>query len=273
MDHTPRSPEQIESDRKRYEEHQRLGLKFSSKSLPETSKRPAPELDENMVRYQDVIPGGWYTVVNLNRGEKLRLVTGDMPSTMTMVGWNSADTSERMNLADTVKLQWTTSLSKGLVIFTDMGRVMFSIIEDSCGHHDILAGASTPQTVAQYNDPGLRNTRENMLLAVSKLGLDKRDIPSFLNLFAPVSVNDKGNISWVDDKLKQNEWIEIRAEMDVHIALSNCPHPLAPNAGKTPSPMSLFILKAEPIDEDDLCRTASAEALRGFENNLRMEGT
>ncbi|WP_296372304.1 DUF1989 domain-containing protein [Yoonia sp.] len=84
-----------------------------------------------------------------------------------MATWFMRDTPERMCLPDTVKLQWTTDLTKRRVIFSDICRVMLSIIEDSGGALDALSGGSTPDTVAQYGMPAMRKKRENMLQAAA----------------------------------------------------------------------------------------------------------
>jgi urea carboxylase-associated protein 2 len=268
--HIHRTPDQIAADRRRYEEHQRLGLEFSPKSLPQPSPRPAPE--PVGVKSSQVVAGGWYTTLHLKAGEILRLAPGNDGSAVSLAAWSAQEPSERMNLPDTVKLQWTTELTKGRVIFSDMGRVMFSIVEDSCGAHDALTGGSTPATVAQHNDTSLRNTRDNMVLAAAKLGLTRRDLPAVFNLFAPVRVDASGHFVWRPEMLSAGDWVELRAEMDLAIALSNCPHPLDPKAGKTPPDLTVTCLTARPVSGDDLCRTATAEAQRGFENNARAGG-
>jgi urea carboxylase-associated protein 2 len=270
--HIHRTPDQIAADRQRYEEHQRVGLEFSPPTLPSPTPRPAPEVAQEKVLGSDVVPGGWYTTLHLAKGEVLRVVPRGPGSAVALAAWAVADTSERMNLPDTVKLQWTTELKKGRVIFSDMGRVMLSIIEDSSGAHDALTGGSTPETVAAYGDPKLRNTRDNMILAAAKLGLGRRDIPPLFNLFAPVRVQSEGRFEWRDGMLTEGDWVALRAEMDLHIALSNCPHPLDPRGAQVPDAVDLTRIKAAPVPEDDLCRTATAEAIRGFENNAKMEG-
>ena len=65
------------------------------------------------------------------RGETIRLQTGDSPSSVSMIAWHRHEPSERLNVADSVKVQWTTVVEKGRVIFSDMGRVMLSVVEDS----------------------------------------------------------------------------------------------------------------------------------------------
>jgi hypothetical protein len=187
------------------------------------------------------------------------------------VAWNAADPSERMNLPDTVKVQWTTGLGKGRVIFSDMGKVMFSIIEDSCGAHDVLMGGSTASSNAKKyagaNGAALRNTRENFVLVATKAGLDKRDIPAALALFAPVRVDAEGKFEWKPDLVSDGDYVDLRAEMDMIVGFSNCPHPLDPNPVYAPNPVAITRIAAMEPAADDLCRTATAEAIRGFENN------
>lgn len=270
--HIHRTPEQIAADRQRYEEHQRIGLEFSPKTPPTPSPRPAPMPNAESVAMTRSVPGGWYTTQHLAKGEVLRLLPQGPVSAVALAAWSATDTTERMNLPDTVKLQWTTDLKKGRVIFSDMVRVMLSIVEDSCGAHDALTGGSTPATVAQYGDPTLRNTRDNMVLAAAKLGLDRRDLMPVLNVFAPVRVDGEGKFEWRDGMISDGDWVELRAEMDLVIALSNCPHPMDPRAGEVPAPLEVTKIKAGPVPPDDLCRTATPEAQRGFENNAKAEG-
>lgn len=270
--HIHRTAQQIAADRKRYEEHQRIGLAFSPKAPSTPSPRPAPDPETGSVAMSRSVPGGWYTTLRLAKGEVLRLSPQGPGSAVALAAWSATDTTERMNLPDTVKLQWTTELKKGRVVFSDMGRVMLSIVEDSSGAHDALTGGSTPATVAQYGDPNMRNTRDNMVLAAAKLGLDRSDLMPLLNFFAPVRVDATGCFEWREGMIGEGDWVALRAEMDLLIALSNCPHPFDPRAGDVPAPLEVTKIKAVPVPPDDLCRTATPEAQRGFENNAKAEG-
>ena len=106
------------------------------------------------------------------------------------------DTSERINCADTVKVQWSAAISKGRVILSDMGRVFLSLIEDTSGAHDLLVGGSTPARRLPHSARTTRNTQENFLAAAAKVGLGLRDIPPCVTFFAPVSVDDSGRFLW-----------------------------------------------------------------------------
>jgi uncharacterized protein len=259
-----RTPEQIAADRARYEEHQRKGLQNAPRALPGPSAVPAPPIADPL--HVETVPGGWYWSTGLKAGDTIRIAQDHGPSAVSMIAWSAGDTSERLNLPDTVKVQWTTALAKGRVLFTDMGRVMFSLTEAASTAHDALVGGSTAASNAAKYSGGYRNTRDNFVLVAGKLGLDRRDIPSAITFFAPVRVDADGAFEWREDLRVAGDHVELRAEMDLTIALSNCPHPLDPAPAYTANPVTVTRFR-QPVAADDLCRTATAEAVRGFENN------
>ncbi|MCV3767867.1 urea amidolyase associated protein UAAP1 [Rhizobium sp. TRM95796] len=269
--HIRRSPEEIAANRARYEEHQRKGLEFAPKALPGKSAKPAPELVADQVLHRETVPGGWYWATRVRKNEILRVSLDHGFSTITLVAWKADEPSERLNLPDTVKVQWTTGLGKGRVILSDMGTVMFSITEDSCAAHDCLMGGSTASSNARKyagaNGAEIRNTRDNLVKLTTKLGLDRRDIPAALALFAPVRVDDDGRFVWKPELVEDGDYVDLRAEMDMLVGFSNCPHPLDPSPVYAPNPVTITRIAATEPAADDLCRTATAEAVRSFENN------
>ncbi|WP_193336094.1 urea amidolyase associated protein UAAP1 [Devosia beringensis] len=259
-----RTPDQIAADRARYEEHQRKGLQGAPRALPGPSAIPTAPIADPI--HVETIPGGWYWSTAMEAGESLRIAQDHGPSAIAMLAWSAIDPSERLNLPDTIKVQWTTAIAKGRVLFSDMGRVLLSVTEAASSAHDGLVGGSTAASNSQKYGGDHRNSRDNFILAAGKLGLDRRDIPSALNLFAPVRVDADGKFTWREELRVVGDYVELRAEMDLLLALSNCPHPLDPDAVYAPNPVTVTRFRA-PIAEDDLCRTATAEAARGFENN------
>ena len=182
---------EVAANRKRYEELKAAGQGHAPRALPPPTPRDGATIAAPSIIHREVIPGGWYWPTRLNRGEALRLVNTGGTSCITLQAWSAADTSERLNHADTIKVQWAASLRKGRIILSDMGRVLFSIVEDTTGGaHDALAGGSTAATnEARYHTTTLRNTRDNFILAAGKWGLDRRDVHSCISFFAPVSVD------------------------------------------------------------------------------------
>lgn len=236
------------------------------------SRRPADLpgnpaiITADLIQQSETIPGGWGSSFLVPRGQTLRIVNKDNTPGVSVLLYNAKDPSERFNAGDTVKVQWSARLGKGMVLFSDMGRVLASITDDTYGFHDALTGGSSPLTNAEkYCDATLRNTRENFLLLAAKHGLGRADIPPCLTLFAPVVVDEKGQFLWTDQTPSQNSYVDLRAEMDLLIFVSNCPHPLSPGAF-APTPVDVLVWQSPAPDQNDPCRTLSEEARRGFEN-------
>lgn len=257
----------IAENRKRYEDLKAAAGQVTPRALPGPSDRGLAMRPPQGLRRKETIPGGWYWTARLARGEALRLLNPAGNPGVSVFAWNDKDPSERYNSADTIKVQWTSEMRKGRVLLSDMGRVLFSIIEDSCGAHDTVVGGSTPASnQRKYGDAGLRSTRENLVLAAGKLGLGVRDLAPVITFFAPVSVED-GRVAWRDGVVQKGDFVDLRAELDLLVVVSNCPHPLAPDAVFDPGPVEAFVFAAQDHGGEELCRDASPEAARAFENN------
>lgn len=257
----------IAESRRRYEELKAAGRAVTPRVLPPPTSRDVAGLPPIGLRRKETIPGGWYWTAKLAHGEALRLLNVAGNPGVSLFAWNAHDPSERYNSADTVKVQWTSELRKGRVMLSDMGRVIFSIIEDSCCAHDAIVGGSTPaSSERKYGDAGVRSTRENFILAAGKHGLGVRDLAPVITFFAPVTIED-GCAVWRDGVVQKGDFVDLRAELDLIVAVSNCPHPLAPDRVFDPGPIEAFIFAVPGAGDDDLCRTATAEAARAFDNN------
>jgi urea carboxylase-associated protein 2 len=262
-----------EENRARYEAL-KAGAHEKSPRLAQAALEPSnpPRIKPGKVVLREIIPGGWYWSTLVPRGRTLRIVNGGTGSVSALF-WNMDDTSERYNAGDTVKVQWHAHLSKGRVLFSDMGRVLMSITGDTCGRHDFIAGGSTPfSNDRKYADPTLRNSRDNFRLAVGKYGMGVKDVPPCMTFFAGVSTTDHGRFEWTGGNDTQGDYIDLRAEMNVLAVLSNCPHPLDPSPVYAPKPVEAIVWKSHDPKRRDLCRTATDEAVRGFENTDPLFG-
>ncbi|MQP66536.1 DUF1989 domain-containing protein [Niveispirillum sp. SYP-B3756] len=260
---------QIAANRARYLELKQAAQGAAPLVLPPPTARDAAPIADAAVLLREQVPGGWYWTGVIRRGQVLRILNSQGTPGVSLLAWNKADPSERFNHADTIKIQWTAALRKGRVLFSDMGRVLLSIVEDTSGRHDTVIGGSTPASVARLYGPdsGVRNARDNFILAAGKHGLGLADIPPCIGFFAPVSVQADGGFAWDSAGVVPGDFVDLRAEMDLIIAVSNTPHPLAPAV--EPLPIDLVIHQGAAPAADDLCRTATAEAVRGFDNTDR----
>ncbi|NEV00010.1 urea amidolyase associated protein UAAP1 [Bradyrhizobium uaiense] len=264
---------EIAAHTRRYNELKAAGQEHAPRALPAPTARDAAPIATDAIIHREVIPAGWYWTTRLNRGETLRIVNTQGTSTVSLLAWNSADTTERLNHADTIKVQWAARLQKGRVLLSDMGRALLAITEDTSAAHDAVVGGSTAATIqANYGDGNFRNTRDNFILAAAKLGLDRRDVHPCMSFFAPVAIDADGRFVWSETRRTRGDFVELRAEMDLLIALSNCPHPLDPAKAYPQASVEIVRYRAGAPAADDLCRTATAEAIRAFENNALYFG-
>jgi len=255
--------------------HRQRYLELKARAQDANTRRPAQRLTENprhipaeLVLTVETIPGGWYWTCRLARGITLRIVNDAATAGVSALLWNADDPSDRFNPADTVKVQWTARLGPGTLLLSDMGRVLASITDDRCGMHDGLAGGSTPQSNARKYGVGssARNTRDNFLLAAAKLGLGPRDVGPCATFFAPLVTDHEGRFVWKEGAVTPGDYVDLRAEMDLLVALSNCPHPLSPDAVREAHPVRAILWRSPSATVADFCRTSTEEAVRAFEN-------
>ncbi|MEM6848805.1 MAG: urea amidolyase associated protein UAAP1 [Pseudomonadota bacterium] len=217
----------------------------------------------------DDIPGGWYWHGIVKKGETFSVDATEPSQGVTFLCWNAADPSERLNPPDTIKVQWTAAIGRGRVLLSDMGRAMVSVTGGLESAMDCIAGMSSPfSNEAKYGDKHLPSASAHLLRAAAKHGLSERDIGAAITLFAPLATDASGALHWQDATPNTGRF-DLRAEMDIIAAISNCPHPLSPSGTFDPAPVKVTVWRDTPSD-DDLCRTATPEAERAFINTDAM---
>jgi uncharacterized protein len=272
---SPDALEAMAEHRRRYEELRAAGTGATGdRVLPPPTLPGAVPVAPGKVVSDDVVPGGWYATLALKRGEALRLVDVEGTGACAFLAWSADDPSERLNHADTVKVQWTTRLARGRILLSDMGRALVSIVEDTTGGaHDPLTGTSNAaSTFRKYGAGAFRNGRDNLVVAAAKLGLSRRDLGPAITFFAPVSVRENGTFRWDPAAKRPGGFVDLRAEMDLLVALSLAPHPLDPAPTYAPGSVRVVRHRAEPPGSDDICRTMTAEAARAFRNTAHHLG-
>jgi urea carboxylase-associated protein 2 len=183
--------------------------------------------------------------------------------------YNAVQPLERLNVADTVKVQWQAYLGAGSLLLSDMGRVLLSVTADSCGVHDALCGASTrTRNEQRYRTGGVHgdhpNARDRFAVALAKHGLGRRDIVPNVNFFKGVVVEPDGALRFVGDGSRPGAVVELRAELPVIVVVANTPHVLDPRPEYTVGPLHLTAWTDRPTTRDDPAWRASPEGERAF---------
>jgi uncharacterized protein YcgI (DUF1989 family) len=190
---------------------------------------------------QERLHGGQMWSRVLRRGQVLRLTDLEGGASVAALFFNADDPLERYNMPDTLKAQHIARLTRGFVLFSDMGRVLCSIVEDTCGWHDTITGhADAALTRAKYGEGSYqklrndfyRNTRDNFLVELGKSAAGTT--------------------------------VALRAELNTLVVLSNTPHPLDPATTYGPKPVGLAVEAGTPAGPHDECRETRPENGRGF---------
>ncbi len=229
-----------------------------------------------MILYKDILASGKHWSMRMRRGMRLTLVDLHGGANVGMLFYNPENLLERYNAPDTLKCQHTFKLTKGHCLYSDMGRIFCSIVEDSVGWHDTLCGNSHAASVAtKYGKRDYQLDRNNwhqngndaFLVEAAKYGLNKQDLAANLNVFTKIVPNEDGVLTYAANQSKANDAIQLRFEMDTLVLLHTCPHPLNPALEYPLGKVEYQISRAEPIQDDDFCKNSCSENQRGFENN------
>jgi len=227
---------------------------------------------------EEVVPGGAMWSRAIRRHQTLRLVDLEGGANAGVLLYNRDLLSERYNMPDTLKAQHTAFITRGRVLYSDMGRILASVPEDTCGWHDTIGGHANAAAVAQkygektyqqHRNEFQRNAHDSFLIELGKWGLDRRDLVPNLNFFSKVAADVDGRLAFQEGHSPAGAFVDLRAEMNILVVLSTCPHPLDPAPRYAPKPVKLVLWRSDPPAADDVCRTSRPENARGFENTER----
>lgn len=241
-------------------------------TVPVSSAKDVPvDVPKAELVWDETLAAGEYGARVLNRGSRLRLINLQGDGCINFLVYNADRPIERLNVADTVKVQWSAYLGEGKLLLSDMGRVLMSITQDTCGQHDTFCGGSNEKANARKYGQGANyspspNARDRFLIALQKYGLGKRDIPSNINFFKGIRIDPQGNTVFNTASSKPGDVLELRAEMNVLVVMANTPHVLDPRPTYTSSAVRVLAWRGAVAPADDPIRNAAPENQRAFEN-------
>src|SRR6266850_7358158 len=169
--------------------------------------RPAAGVVEDRV-----IPAGEWWARVIPRGHTLRIVDLEGQQAVDFLCYNAANPEERYNAADTMKYAKTIFVTRGHGIYSDLGRRLLTIVEDTCGRHDTIGGCcSAESNELRYGVKDTPSCRANFLRALAPFGLGKKDVVANLNFFMNVPVEPDGAMAIVDGLSKPGDYVDLRA--------------------------------------------------------------
>jgi urea carboxylase-associated protein 1 len=194
--------------------------------------------------HDEVVPARspWTGVVRAT--ETLRIVDLEGNQAVDFLCYNAADLDERYSAAETIVGQGNIFLTTGTVLRSNEGNPLMTIVDDTCGRHDTIGGAcSCESNTVRYGHHTKHQHAcvENFLLALAPFGRGKRDLVGNINWFMNVPVLADGTLGIVDGISAPGKYLDLRAEIDVLVAISNCPQINNPCNGFNPTPIRVTV--------------------------------
>lgn len=200
--------------------------------------------------YRKVVPAGDYWMHVVKKGETFRILDLEGNQAADTLFFNAEDPHERYSACDTIREQGNVFITAGTVLMSDLCRPMLTVTADTVGRHDTLGGAcATESNTVRYalEKFSMHACRDSFLLAVAEnehYGLDKRDIGHNINFFMNVPVTAGGGLSFADGLSAPGKYVEMRADMNVIVLISNCPQLNNPCNAYNPTPVEVLIWDA-----------------------------
>lgn len=220
--------------------------------------------------HAETVAGGNYTSLALAAGTVIELtdLTGEACAHLVLT--NAAQPDERLNVADTVKIQWQAYLGAGSMLLSDRGRVLATVLEDTSGQHDTFCGTSyRAANERRYGDGspqgGTPAGRELLVLAALKQGLAPRDVPPSVSFFQGVRIDEDGTTRFTGSAGAGGR-VRLRLELPCLVLLANVPHPVDPREEYVSGPLRLRAWRGTATTMSDPLATATPEAARAYAN-------
>ncbi len=205
--------------------------------------------DASAAQYREVVDAGLAFMREIKQGQTVRILDLEGNQAVDTLFYNANDPEERYSANDTIREQGNIYLTTGTQLLSNACNVMLTITADTCGRHDTLGGACSAEsnTVRYALDKRyMHSCRDSflMILAEHDIGMGKRDLSSNINFFMNVPVTPDGGLTFEDGVSEAGRYVEMQAEMDTLILISNCPQLNNPCNAYNPTPVEVLIWDA-----------------------------
>jgi urea carboxylase-associated protein 2 len=237
-----------------------------------TSPHVPAGVDRDALTWAETVAPGGYTHKVLARGTRIRLDDPTGQACANVILYNALEPSERLNVADTIKIPWQAYLGAGHPLLSGDGRVLASISADTSGHHDAFCGTTTDAfSEAKFGSADSHGPtpsgRSRFLLAAAKHGLTGRDLPPSISFFQGVHVEADGELAF-RGSAGAGTYVELIAELPLIILIVNVPHPLDPAEDYLVGPLRVHAWRGGPTTAADARFTAAPELTRAYLNSI-----
>jgi urea carboxylase-associated protein 1 len=228
-------------------------MNIQSITTPATFKLSAPlqesPLTEATALRSEICAAGEPWMGRVAKGQTFRIVDLEGNQAVDTIFFNAHHLQERYSSAHTIRKSGQLYLGLGSKLYSSNGQVLATISADTCGRHDTLGGACASESnTVRYamKKHAMHSCRDNFMTALmtfplaEEIGLEVGDIGANINFFMNVPVLADGELFFADGISGAGKYVEIVAEMDLIVLISNCPQLNNPCNGYNPTPIQLI---------------------------------
>jgi urea carboxylase-associated protein 1 len=217
--------------------------------MPTLALQTSPRLTQEAIFSADILAGDSF-VHEVLAGQYVRIVDLEGNQAVDTLFYNADDYAERYSAQDTIREQKNIYLTTGTKLISTARNVLLTIVADTCGRHDTLGGACAAESnMVRYDleKRSMHACRQSFLKGAMQWAMEtgsdfsKRDLTANINFFMNVPVTPEGKLSFEDGVSDAGKYVELRAEMDTLIVISNCPQLNNPCNAYNPTPIRVLI--------------------------------
>ncbi len=181
--------------------------------------------------------------VELRAGQVLRVVDLEGTQVADLVAVSQADRHEYLDTSRTCSMLNRIYFRAGDQLLTNLRRPILDVIRDDVGRHDMqMAACDERRYQLDFGAIDHPNCLANLTQALDSFGFNWWEVPNPVNIFQSTPVQDDGSFIQLPAQSRAGDCVELRALMDVLVAVSACPQDYVPINGLQPTPIGLEVL-------------------------------
>lgn len=180
----------------------------------------------------------------LPAGYELRIVDVAGNQAADTLLYDAHDLDNRYNAMDTVREQRQVYLGAGSLLLSVELDMLATITSDAVGRHDTLGGACSQESnVVRYGEHVRHQhaCRETFLRWGAPVGIGARQLTHNINFFMNVPLTPDGGLTFADGLSCPGGHVQLRAEREIYVLISNCPQLNNPCNGWDPTPLQILV--------------------------------
>ncbi|MGB3591428.1 MAG: urea carboxylase-associated family protein [Nonlabens sp.] len=168
------------------------------------------------------------TAFTIDKGQMLKVIDIHGAQVSDLVVFNAIDTREKLSAGKTMDFEESILITQGNYLWSNRGRKLMKIVEDTNGRNDILLAPCSPETFKLMYD-GLDgehpSCHKNLSKNLASYGIDEDEVPTAFNIFMNVQFDKNGKLSVCKPTSSAGDYLILEAMEDLIVGMTACSAP------------------------------------------------